>query len=98
MPVQRLHERPTREAVIADITCDSDGRIDRFIGVDGDVRRTLPLHPVRADEEYDLGVFLVGAYQETLGDLHNLMGDTNVVSVRVNVRRQRRLRARDARR
>ena len=83
MPVHRLDEAPTRQAIIADITCDSDGKIDRFIGPRG-IRQTLPLHPVIEGEPYYLGVFLVGAYQETLGDLHNLMGDTNVVSVRIN--------------
>jgi arginine decarboxylase len=83
MPIHRLDERPSREAIIADITCDSDGRIDHFIDLHG-TRKTLPLHPMKPGEEYFLGVFLVGAYQETLGDLHNLFGDTNVVSVRVN--------------
>ena len=83
MPIHRLQERPTRQAVIADITCDCDGKIDRFIG-DIEPTRTLPLHPLIEGEEYYLGVFLVGAYQETLGDLHNLFGDTNVVSVRLN--------------
>ncbi len=83
MPVHRHTEAPSRQAIIADITCDSDGKIDRFIGTRG-VRKTLPVHPLVAGEPYYLGVFLVGAYQETLGDLHNLMGDTNVVSVRIN--------------
>jgi arginine decarboxylase len=83
MPIHRLDEKPSREGIIADITCDSDGRIDHFIDLHG-TRKTLPLHPMRPGEEYYLGVFLVGAYQETLGDLHNLFGDTNVVSVRVN--------------
>jgi arginine decarboxylase len=80
MPVHRLQEKPTRQAIIGDLTCDCDGKIDRFIGE----RKTLPLHPLQAGENYFLGVFLVGAYQETLGDLHNLFGDTNVVSVRIN--------------
>ncbi|WP_305046902.1 biosynthetic arginine decarboxylase [Geoalkalibacter sp.] len=83
MPIHRLEEKPTREAIIADITCDSDGRLDHFIDLHG-TRNTLPLHALKPDEDYYLGVFLVGAYQETLGDLHNLFGDTNVVSVRVN--------------
>ncbi len=83
MPVHRLNEAPTRQAIIADITCDSDGKIDQFIGVRG-IRKTLPLHPLANGDPYYLGVFLVGAYQETLGDLHNLMGDTNVVSVRIH--------------
>ena len=84
MPVHRLNEQPTRQAIIADITCDCDGKIDRFIDPDDDYAETLPLHPLKDNEEYYLGVFLVGAYQETLGDLHNLFGDTNVVSVRLD--------------
>lgn len=83
MPVQRLNEAPTRKGIIADITCDCDGKIDRFIDKT-DVSRTLPLHELKADEEYVLGAFLVGAYQETLGDLHNLFGDTHVVGVRID--------------
>ncbi|GHU94676.1 arginine decarboxylase [Deltaproteobacteria bacterium] len=81
MPVHRLREFPSRQGIISDITCDSDGRIDHFIDPQG-MKPTLDLHPLRDGEEYYLGVFLVGAYQETLGDLHNLMGDTNVVSIR----------------
>ena len=80
MPVHRLHERPTRNGIIADITCDCDGKIDRFVDRFG-AKRFLPLHEMNDAEEYYLGVFLVGAYQETLGDLHNLLGDTNVVTV-----------------
>jgi arginine decarboxylase len=80
MPIHRLGERPTRFATIADITCDCDGKIDRFIDLH-DVRHALPLHELREGEDYCLAVFLVGAYQETLGDLHNLMGDTNVASM-----------------
>ncbi|MBY6211787.1 biosynthetic arginine decarboxylase [Microbulbifer agarilyticus] len=83
LPVHRLNEAPTRSAIIADITCDCDGKIDRFIDRQGE-RKTLPLHPLKEGEEYILGTFLVGAYQETLGDLHNLFGDTNVVSVRID--------------
>ena len=83
MPIHRLDEQPTRHAVLADITCDCDGKIERFIA-DHDFDATLPLHALKQGEEYYLGVFLVGAYQETLGDLHNLFGDTNVVSVRLN--------------
>ena len=82
VPIHRLDERPDRRALIADLTCDSDGRLDRFAHPAG-TRRTLALHAPRAGEEYLLGVFLVGAYQETLGDLHNLFGDTNVASVRL---------------
>jgi arginine decarboxylase len=80
VPVHRLDERPSRTAVLADITCDSDGKIDRFIDLH-DVRDTLPLHPLQDGEPYLLAAFLVGAYQEILGDLHNLFGDTNVVVV-----------------
>ena len=80
VPLHRLDERPTQRAVIADITCDSDGAMDRFIDLE-DVGKTLSLHKLRDGEPYYLGVFLVGAYQEVLGDLHNLFGDTNVVHV-----------------
>jgi arginine decarboxylase len=80
MPIHRLDERPKHRAVLADITCDCDGKIDRFIDKE-DVAKTLHLHDFKPDEPYYLGVFLVGAYQETLGDLHNLLGDTNVVGV-----------------
>ena len=84
MPLHRLGERPTRRGVLADITCDSDGKIDRFVtpeaGQDSAGASVLPLHPYTGGD-YLLGVFLVGAYQETLGDLHNLFGDTNAVHV-----------------
>ena len=83
MPVHRLTERPTRNAVLADITCDSDGKIDRFVSL-RDVQRTLVLHDLIEGEEYYLAAFLVGAYQETLGDLHNLFGDTHVVHIRLH--------------
>jgi len=79
MPIHRLNEMPTRSAVIGDISCDSDGKIDQFIDR-RDVKKTLPLHPFNG-ESYVLGAFLVGAYQEILGDLHNLFGDTNAVHV-----------------
>ena len=82
MPIHRLNERPTCHATLADITCDCDGKIDHFIALH-DVNRTLPLHQP-TDQDYYLGVFLVGAYQETLGDLHNLLGDTNVIGLRVD--------------
>jgi arginine decarboxylase len=83
MPLHRLTERPTRLGTFSDITCDCDGKIDKFIDLH-DVKKSLPLHEWRPTEDYLLGVFLVGAYQETLGDLHNLFGDTNIVSVRVD--------------
>ena len=79
MPIHRLNTPPTRHAVLGDITCDSDGKIDTFIDRQ-DVKRTLPLHTVNGDPYY-LGIFLVGAYQEILGDLHNLFGDTHAVHV-----------------
>ena len=79
MPIHRLHERPTHRAVLGDITCDSDGKIDRFIDR-RDVKRTLPVHAVD-ERPYYLGAFLLGAYQEILGDMHNLFGDTNAVHV-----------------
>jgi arginine decarboxylase len=81
MPIHRLEEEPTRHAILGDITCDSDGKVDAFIDR-RDVKRTLALHPFRGGDYY-LGAFLVGAYQEILGDLHNLFGDTNAVHVRL---------------
>ncbi len=81
MPVHRLHKRPTRPATLADLTCDSDGKIDNFISLH-DVNDTILLHEPD-DEPYYLAVFLVGAYQEILGDLHNLFGDTNTVHVSI---------------
>jgi len=86
MPIHRLDERPDQHAVLGDITCDSDGRVDRFIDR-RDVKRTLPVHPFDG-RPYYLGVFLVGAYQEILGDLHNLFGDTNAVHVSINANGQ----------
>ena len=83
LPLHRLNEAPKRKATIADITCDCDGKIDTFIDLH-DVKKTLPVHELKDDEDYVLGVFLVGAYQETLGDLHNLFGDTNIVSISVD--------------
>ena len=82
-PLHRHLEAPSRDAIISDLTCDCDGQLDRFI-VEGRESKTLPLHPFKADENYYLGVFLIGAYQETLGDIHNLFGDTHVISVRIN--------------
>jgi arginine decarboxylase len=82
MPIHRLNEAPSRNAVLGDISCDSDGKVDCFIDR-RDVKRTLPLHNFTG-EPYYLGTFLVGAYQEILGDLHNLFGDTNAVHVSLN--------------
>ena len=79
-PLQRLNETPPRHAVLSDITCDSDGGINRFVLNDG-IAHSLPVHALRDDEDYYLGVFFVGAYQETLGDLHNLFGDTHVATI-----------------
>ena len=82
MPIHRLGEAPTRRGTIQDVTCDSDGVIDRFAG-GRKGKASLELHPWREDEPYILGIFLTGAYQEILGDLHNLFGDTNAVHVRL---------------
>jgi len=79
MPIHRLNERPSRRGVLADVTCDSDGKIENFIDLK-DVKSVLELHPFNG-QPYRLGVFLLGAYQEILGDLHNLFGDTNAVHV-----------------
>jgi arginine decarboxylase len=83
MPIHRLNEEPTVWATIQDVTCDSDGKIDNFISTTNDSHH-LPVHQLKPREQYFLGVFLVGAYQEILGDLHNLFGDTNVVHVSVD--------------
>jgi arginine decarboxylase len=80
MPIHRLREQPTRRAILADLTCDSDGKMDQFIGLH-DVKSSLELHQIGPSEPYFLGVFLVGAYQEILGDLHNLFGDVNAVHI-----------------
>lgn len=82
LPIQRLDERPTRNATLQDITCDSDGKITNFV-TSRNISHVLPLHALKKGEPYYLGVFLVGAYQEILGDLHNLFGDTNAVHISV---------------
>jgi arginine decarboxylase len=82
MPIHRLSEPPTRRGTLQDMTCDSDGVIDRFVG-GRKGKPSLELHPVHEGEPYILGIFLTGAYQEILGDLHNLFGDTNAVHVRL---------------
>ncbi|MHC1480992.1 biosynthetic arginine decarboxylase [Frateuria aurantia] len=82
-PIHRLDEEPSRRGVIVDLTCDSDGRIDHYVDAEG-IDVSLPLHPLRTDEPYRLGIFMVGAYQETLGDIHNLFGDTDAVNVKVD--------------
>jgi arginine decarboxylase len=83
MPIHRLDEEPGTKATLADLTCDSDGKVDHFIDVE-DVKRVLPVHRWREGERYFMGIFLNGAYQEILGDLHNLFGDTNAVHVRLD--------------
>lgn len=80
VPISRLDEKPTRMATLQDMTCDSDGKIAHFISPQG-ITNALPVHPIKPGEPYYLGVFLVGAYQEILGDMHNLFGDTNAVHV-----------------
>ena len=81
-PLQKHNKRPNRRVILNDITCDSDGIINKFVLKDG-VSNTLPLHDISDDEDYFLGVFYIGAYQETLGDLHNLFGDTNVATIKL---------------
>lgn len=83
IPISRLDEKPTRHCTIQDMTCDSDGKIANFISLHGGTSPSLPVHTVKSGESYYLGVFLVGAYQEILGDMHNLFGDTNAVHINV---------------
>lgn len=80
MPIHRLNERPTKRAILVDLTCDSDGKVDKFIDL-RDVKNVLEVHEVKPGKPYYLAMFLVGAYQEILGDLHNLFGDTNAIHV-----------------
>jgi arginine decarboxylase len=80
MPIQRLQQKPDVMASIADITCDSDGEITSFVGEQGRTKY-LPIHRIDSDEDYYIGFFLIGAYQEILGDMHNLFGDTNAVHI-----------------
>ena len=81
-PIHKLKQKPTRRAILNDITCDSDGRISKFV-LNNDIVNTLPVHNFDNKKGYFLGVFFVGAYQETLGDLHNLFGDTNVITIKL---------------
>ena len=83
VPIQRLNQKPDVLASIADITCDSDGEITSFVGENGRTKY-LPIHKIRSDEKYFIGFFLIGAYQEILGDMHNLFGDTNAVHITFN--------------
>lgn len=83
MPIHRLQEKPERRGVLQDLTCDSDGRVDEY--VDGqNIEKTLPLHTIHAQEPYLIGFFLLGAYQEILGDMHNLFGDTHSINISIN--------------
>lgn len=83
MPIHRLHEQPTRRAVIQDLTCDSDGRIDHYI--DGqNIENTLPVHTIGDEQSYLIGFFMLGAYQEILGDMHNLFGDTHAINIELD--------------
>jgi arginine decarboxylase len=90
MPIHRLTEQPNKYALIADLTCDSDGLLDRYVAADGN-ESSLPLHEVSAEEPYYLGVFLIGAYQETLGELHNLFGDPHAVLIEIGGENQYRM-------
>ena len=83
VPVTRQDEVHTRRGVLVDLTCDSDGRIDHYVDAEG-VDVSLPLHRLKDGEDYCVGLFMVGAYQETLGDIHNLFGDTDAVNVRAD--------------
>ena len=83
MPISKLDEKPTHRCTIQDITCDSDGKINMFVSPQG-VSHTLPVHSFKSNDHYYIGVFLVGAYQEILGDLHNLFGDTSAVHISVD--------------
>jgi arginine decarboxylase len=83
MPLQRLDEEPTRRAVLQDLTCDSDGQLNAYVDRQS-IETTLPLHRVRPGEPYLLGIFLVGAYQEILGDMHNLFGDTHSINIELD--------------
>lgn len=83
MPIHRLEQQPTRRAVLQDLTCDSDGRIDHYVDQQN-ISNTLPLHAITENEEYLVGFFMVGAYQEILGDMHNLFGDTHSINIELD--------------
>ncbi|MBD8645132.1 MULTISPECIES: arginine decarboxylase [unclassified Stenotrophomonas] len=83
VPIERLHEQPDRRGIIADMTCDSDGMVETYVGNES-LDSSLPLHALRSGESYRIGFFMVGAYQEILGDIHNLFGDTDAVEVRAD--------------
>ena len=83
MPLQRLEEEPTRRAVLQDLTCDSDGQINAYLDRQS-IETTMPLHEISPGEGYLIGAFLIGAYQEILGDMHNLFGDTHSVNIELD--------------
>lgn len=83
VPLQRLDQQPERRAIVQDLTCDSDGQIEQYVDQYG-IETTLPVHQINDDEKYLLGIFMVGAYQEILGDMHNLFGDTNTINVELD--------------
>ncbi|WP_031434013.1 biosynthetic arginine decarboxylase [Methylomarinum vadi] len=83
MPIHRLAEQPVRRAVLQDLTCDSDGRIDHYVD-EQNIENTLPIHPIIHDEPYLIGFFMLGAYQEILGDMHNLFGDTHSLNIELD--------------
>jgi len=83
MPIHKLEQRPTIRAVVQDLTCDSDGRIDQYVDQQN-ISNTLALHPIDLQQPYLLGFFMVGAYQEILGDMHNLFGDTHSINIELN--------------
>jgi arginine decarboxylase len=90
VPLQRLDEAPERRARIEDLTCDSDGRVDLYVDGDG-IENSMPLHAIQPGETYLLGFFMLGAYQEILGDMHNLFGDTDTVNLEINADGSHRL-------
>ncbi|WP_020483872.1 biosynthetic arginine decarboxylase [Methylomonas sp. MK1] len=83
MPIHQLHQQPTRRAVLQDLTCDSDGRIDQYVDHQN-IANTMPLHTIAEDQDYLIGFFMVGAYQEILGDMHNLFGDTHSINIELD--------------
>jgi len=83
VPLQRLHQRPDRRAIIQDLTCDSDGQVEQYVDAYG-IETSLPVHLIEENEKYRFGIFMVGAYQEILGDMHNLFGDTNTINVELD--------------
>lgn len=91
IPIHRLNEKPDRKAIIADLTCDSDGLVESYIG-DGEITSSVPLHAIHADEPYYIAICLIGAYQETLGELHNLFGDTHAVQIELLGENQYKIR------